>query len=97
MYYSYVTFFMLILLTIKDTRVGVWIMEYWYITLPAVFIVIMFIALVIGFFDKRVIRPLEMEEVTTINPVMQDLMFMVDDIRKVVKRIENENNSSHKD
>ena len=84
MYYSYATFFLLVYITIKDTKLGTIVSRAPWLSVLVLFVVVLILALAIGYIDKRYIRPHEMVELTNINPLMRKLLNDVDSIKKKV-------------
>ena len=85
MYYSYATFFGMLLLLLKNSRFGELVIKFWYLTFPGFIIIIAGVGVVIGYFDKKYIRPVESEQISMMNPVMTDILMMLSDIRRKLK------------
>ncbi len=86
-YIGYLQFTAMILVMLKvydDTTWGMWLFAHKLLLL--LFIALLFCVLIIvGYVDKRYIRPLEYEEYTLTNPLWMDLYNKVIDLHKKIK------------
>ena len=80
MYYGYGSFFVVILILFKDTAIGDWVFQHKLISFPVILFALFAVAIVIGYLDKRYIRPREAREVQKINPIFMDMWDKVNEI-----------------
>ena len=88
MYIGYIQFFMMLLLLFeayKDTRFGGWFYNNILWAFPLFMILFFCGSVVIGYFDKKYIRPHESSEITQINPVFMEMYRKVTQIHEKVK------------
>ena len=85
MYISYVQFFILLLVfteAYKDTAFGVWFYAHKFITVPAFFIAFMVGSMVVGYLDRKYIRPGEQDELMKTNPPWQEMKGKIDELHQ---------------
>jgi len=85
MYISYVQFFLLLLVfteAYRETTFGVWFYANKWLTLPAFLILFFFGSMVIGFLDRRYIRPGEQDELIETNPSWTKMRDKINDLHK---------------
>ena len=74
-YVGYIQFIMMVLVMLKvydDSKIGKWFFSRWW-TFPA-FIILLFVAfIVIGYLDRRFIRPREVSEINKVNPELMEI------------------------
>ena len=90
MYLGYINFFMLNLLLINsydNPEIKAFIHEYKLMVVPVLFLVYMLLLIFIGYMDTKLgFRQEEMRNNASINPVMQDLVKTVNEIRDEIKK-----------
>lgn len=90
MYLGYINFFILNLVLINsfnNPEIKIFIQEYKYFIVPILFVTYMAILILIGYLDTKLgLRQEELRNNAAINPVMQDLLKAVDEIRIAVKK-----------
>jgi len=90
MYLGYINFFILNLVLINsfdNPEIKVFIYENKLLIVPVLFLVYMLLLIFIGYMDTKLgFRQEEMRNNAAINPVMQDLIRTVDEIRDEVKK-----------
>ena len=91
MYLGYINFFMLNLVLINsfgEGRIGDLLKEYQHIFIPLLILFYILLLLFIGYLDTRLgLRQEEMRNNASVNPVMQDLLKSIDEIKADVKHI----------
>ena len=91
MYLGYINFFMLNLVLInsfEDGALGNYISEYKLMIIPLLILIYVLILLLIGYLDTRLgFRQEEMRNNALTNPVMQELLKSINDIKSEVKQI----------
>jgi glycosyltransferase involved in cell wall biosynthesis len=88
MYIGYAQFFIVILLFLeayKETAWGVIVFKHTWISAPVSLALFMIISIVIGFYDKKVVRGLEYKEVTETNPYF---MEMRNDVKELMRQMD---------
>ena len=89
MYLGYINFFILNLVLINsldNPGIKEFIFEHKLLTLPLLFIAFLLLLIFIGYMDTKLgFRQEEMRNNASINPVMQDLVKTVNDIRDEIK------------
>ena len=90
MYLGYINFFILNLVLINsfdNPEIKEIINEYKLMVIPVLFVVYMLLLIFIGYMDTKLgFRQEEMRNNASINPVMQDLIKTVNDIRDEIKK-----------
>lgn len=90
MYLGYINFFILNLVLINsfdNPEIKEFIYEYKFITVPFLFIVYMLLLIFIGYMDTKLgLRQEEMRNNASLNPVMQDLIRIVNEIKDEIKK-----------
>ena len=91
MYLGYINFFMLNLVLINSYEEGVignYLSEYKLIIIPLLILFYVLLLLLIGYLDTRLgLRQEEMRNNAAINPVMQELLRSINEIKGEVKSI----------
>lgn len=90
MYLGYINFFILNLVLInsfENPALKLFIQDYKYFVVPALFVIYMFLLIFIGFLDTKLgFRQEEMRNNALVNPVMMDLIQSVNEIKTEVKK-----------
>ena len=90
MYLGYINFFILNLVLInsfENPSLKLFIQDYKYFVVPALFIIYIILLIFIGFLDTKLgFRQEEMRNNALINPVMRDLIQSVNEIKHEVKK-----------
>lgn len=90
MYVGYINFFILNLVLINsfdNPDIKAFIVDYRYLVVPFLFATYTILLIVIGYMDTKLgFRQEEMRNNASINPVMQDLIQTVNEIRDEVKK-----------
>jgi len=98
MYLGYINFFILNLVLInsfENPAVKLFIQDYKYFVVPALFVIYMILLIFIGFLDTKLgFRQEEMRNNALVNPVMMDLIQSVNEIKTEVKKNSKEGLSS---
>ena len=91
MYVGYINFFILNLVLINsfdNPEIKVFVLDYKFLLVPVLFMAYTILLIVIGYLDTKLgFRQEEMRNNASINPVMQDLIRAVDEIRDEVKKV----------
>ena len=86
MYIGYINLFMMVTIfvkTIKDTKVGILLMENVFIAIPLLIIIFIFLALLLGYFDSKLgIRSEEMRNASMNNPVQREILETLNEIKE---------------
>ncbi len=83
MYISYVQSFLLLLVLMeayKETAFGIWFYDNKWITLPVFLVMFMGVSMLIGYLDKRYIRPGEQDELIESNPPWTNMRDKINDL-----------------
>ena len=90
MYLGYINFFILNLVLINsfdNPEIKIFIQDYKFLVVPILFIAYLLLLILIGYMDTKLgFRQEEMRNNASINPVMQELIRTVDEIRDEVKK-----------
>lgn len=86
MYIGYINLLMMVTIFVKaiqNTLVGKFLIEHAIYTIPVLFVVFIFLALVLGYFDSRLgIRSEELRNLSVTNPVQMEILETLREIRK---------------
>jgi len=89
MYLGYINFFILNLVLVnsfEEPKLTAFIEEYKFFVIPALFISYMALLVFIGYLDTKLgFRQEEMRNNASVNPVIQDLVMTVNEIRDEIK------------
>jgi len=91
MYIGYAQFMVLLLVlfkSYKDTRFGEWFFANVIWVFPLFLVVFFGCSIILGYLDKKYIRPHEQAEIVKTNPVYMDMYRKVKNIEKILKKDE---------
>ena len=80
MYIGYAQFFAIIFIFLKsyeDTSFGVWFFDHIILTFPVFAVLFFSVSIVVGYLDKKYIRPHEQKEITSTNPIHMEILDKV--------------------
>ncbi len=91
MYIGYINFLMILVIflrSIKDSEAGQFIFDYYFLTLPILFILFFIISLILGYMDSRLgFREEELRNLSVSNPVLMEILESVKELKEEKKKI----------
>jgi len=66
----------------NDTKFGTWFYEHKLISYPAFLILFLAVSIVVGYLDKKYVRPGELGEISSTNPILMEMKKTIDDLHE---------------